>query len=267
MPQIFLFLSALIIIIASCKQVNEPNQDHATMVIKDTASIATTTTKIEKTMADESVEEDTIIQPNFEAYLKKGLLIPHVYAIYNETLDSIGNFTVEEITEIKILQKTKKKLAQFKKQDYCDWSNFVHAVYQEDTLILFGKTILHDLSEKPYRLNNTYPIQFILAQNMRMGMMDDQGLTLCDDFSYMIIKAEESYHFVYGKRADEQPGDFMVLHHNDGISEYLDQTIIVGDTLKLQVKADYQEGTGAFEVLIFKADQWRSLEKNRKHFH
>lgn len=205
------------------------------------------------------LSEEINLKPNavFKTAKKRGIILPGDHYAYNEALTKIKEITVSEIEEVPILRKTEKKRPNKRRQDYCKWSNYVEIMYNEEPLIIFGEKLLSISSSDNYTLDN-YNIHLIIGENFTMEAADEDGLTGCDDYSDIIIKANGTYSFLL--EGDSKSDVTKVFYHNDGIYEDIEQTYVKNDTLIAEINQSFQEGTGQYTLKIFYDNGWKSLE-------
>ncbi|WP_108866817.1 hypothetical protein [Aquimarina aquimarini] len=208
---------------------------------------------------DGFLSEEINLKPNavFRITDEKGIILPGNYSVYNEALTKTKQIKVQEIEEVSILRKTEQKRPNKRGQDYCEWSNYVEVLYKEEPLIIFGEKLLSISSEKEYKLDN-YNIDLITGENFTMGAADENGLTGCDDYSDIIIKANATYSFLF---EDNSKSDVAkVFYHDEGMFEDIKQAYVKNDTLVAQISQSFQEGTGKYTLKIFYDEGWKYLE-------
>lgn len=202
----------------------------------------------------------------FIPFNKKGLILPGKFKIYNEKMIVKGEFSVDKIKEVLIAEISFNKHPQTEGEQYCDWSNFLKIIYQNDTLVVFGNNVLEVISEENDLKAGKAMISVLEASNFTMECADQEGLTGCDDFSYLIVRSgNNEYAMIYtGTPDDKNSPEIAILTHDDGMSESVENTACSGDTVKLFIKVGYQDGEGSYTLNIFKQNKWIYLESDRK---
>jgi len=197
--------------------------------------------------------KDTNVVVSFLKYYKSGLLLPGKYKTYNAQIVSNGELSVDKIQELSIIEKSKNKHPHISGEDYCKWSNYLKIVYSSDTLIVFGNNVLEITSEYKELKLTSDTIALLLANNFTMEAADDDGLTGCDDFSYIVVESSsDEYELIYK------------ITHDEGMNEYIKNINISGDTVKLNIQIGYQEGTGSYNLNIFRESEWTYFESDRQ---
>ncbi len=159
------------------------------------------TTEIERRVnstdrrAIELDQKDSTVRISLVNYSKEGILLPIVYNIYNqdnELVDTLSNYTLKQV---RILQKSQSKLPHSPSDKYCHFANYVKVKYERDTFILFGRNVL-EITERYNNLNlGEDTVSILLTENFSMNAADDDGLTGCDDFSYVKYSTRFKYKF------------------------------------------------------------------------
>jgi hypothetical protein len=202
----------------------------------------------------------------FIPFNKKGLMLPGKFKIFNDNLTVKGEFSVDKIKEVIIAEISINKHPQTEGEQYCDWSNFLKIIYQNDTLMVFGSNVLEINSEEKDLKAGKEIISVLVASNFTMECADEEGLTGCDDFSYLIVKSgNNEYSLIFtGTPDDKNSPETAILAHDEGMSESIENTACSGDTVKLFIKVGYQDGEGSYTLNIFKQNKWMYLESDRK---
>lgn len=272
MNKIVIFISCFLCVL-SCKEQSK-NDKTKEVNISETLEILETLKEnkeehnvIQETALHQVVDKDTLPEDqsfSFVDYKKDGLILPATYEVYNNSFNSIGQLNIDSILPIKIIRKSLKKHPKFLEQDYCEWSNFIELNYENDTIIVFGKSILEISFTEMRVLNDSNMISLILAENFTMEAADDDGLTGCDDFSYIFIKPEKMGYSYIQPAEDKGQLGFGMLAHDEGMSERISTIQVNQDTLILSVNVGYQEGTGGYNMKIFKEKKWYYTISDRK---
>lgn len=212
------------------------------------------------------ISKDTAVLASFVYFEHDGLLLPSEYKLYNDIGEVVGRIRVDSISEVKILKKSEGKHPQLTNQDYCEWANYIELVYNKDTLIVFGNTVLNISSTEENLTVGTKKIDLIIAENFTVEAGDEEGLTGCDDFSYLVVKTlPNEYSLIYPYEAKKNPYlKYAVLIHDEGMSEEIDDIQGSNDTLILKIDVGYQDGSGEYNLKIFKSGTWKFRESDRK---
>lgn len=215
-------------------------------------------------------EEETVIKAaeiidpkTFISYERSGVLPPASFIKYNDRLDSIGSLSVKQFESVKILKKTYGKLPLHPEDDYCDYMNFLKVVVDKDTSILSGGNVLEitDFYNRLQLKNDT--VNLILAENFLMKSADDDGLTGCADFSYLLIEDDNIFSYVSPQNNSDNLTETTLLYHNDGIEQKIKDIKAIGDTLILEISEIYQDGRGSRDINVFwNVQGWSSSESN-----
>lgn len=252
-----LFFSITIIAIWSCTQRSGNDNE-----IKDSTSV--NDSNVERKEVKE--EKDTSVTVTFKDYQKPGLILQGNYKTYSEQIKVIGKINVPEIKALQIIQISETKHPQHTNVDYCKWANYLKVVYNEDTLILFGEKVL-EINEEYSNINlKTKNVKLLIAGNFLTKSSDEEGLTGCDEYSYLIIENKNGFYSLVNapKRDNYYPYEYAVLFDNDGIGEEITNLETNEDTIKLKIDVIYQEGSGSYNYKIYPSStQWKSFETDR----
>ncbi|WP_299623972.1 hypothetical protein [uncultured Tenacibaculum sp.] len=193
----------------------------------------------------------------FEKSRTKGLIVPGTYKIYDEKLKHTSSITVDAISDVYVVEKTKYKRPEFKNQEYCNWANYVEVVLARERLILFGAKIISISKEEKITLEKGKEVYLVLGENYTVEASDKNGLTGCDDFSEVFIKMNNTYSHIYDKNISDMGKQVVKrFYHNEGVSEEITAIKEKDNTIELKVAQSFQEGTGSYTLKIFKGDQW-----------
>ncbi len=184
-----------------------------------------------------------------------GIMLDKTFNLYDKDLNKTGQIKVDKLTPVKILQKTEKKPEE-EGQDYCDWANYVQLIYNNDTITVFGANVLEIKSSQDVQLSSS-TVSLILADDFTVGASDDEGLTGCDDFSYLIIKSGNTFSFINNAEAS----DVATFAHDEGMSEEIESITTKNDTIEAKVSVSHQDGGGEYDLKIFKDNNtWQFIK-------
>lgn len=212
-----------------------------------------------------SESRDTAAVVEFTEYNTNGLLLPGKYKIYDERIQVIKEIGADRVYPITIIEKSEQKHPHLTGENNCSWSNYLKIVYDNDTLIVFGNTVLEIMSEDKIQFHSD-TVSLLLADDFRMKATDKDGLTGCNDYSYMVMKSNiNRYELIFPEPSkDMRPTYFARIIHDDGFTETIDKIDISGDTIKLFVTIGYQEGTGSYYLNLIYNNKWMYFESDRK---
>jgi len=201
----------------------------------------------------------------FESTYEKGVVLPGKHVVYDKELQAISTITLQDITEVTILGKTKNKRPQVNEQEYCRWSNYVSVKYQGKDIILFGNSVLKFSADLSITLDRGEKVLFIQAENYTVESADEMGLTGCDDYSEIFIKSDNNYHHIYNiENQGEEEVEKKIFIHDDGMSERLSKFKVKNDTIQISMKQSFQEGKGSYTLNVFRKDGWKYIETDKK---
>lgn len=197
----------------------------------------------------------------FEEKNKKGIILKGSHLTYNKSLNTTGRIKVEEISNVEILSETENKRPQNNKDEYCKWSNYVKIKYNGEQIIVFGNKLLSISSTTEIEWKNSV-INLVEAQDYTVGAADYDGLTFCDDYSYVFIEQEGAYSYI-NNRNDKKDLGKVVFVHDDGMSEEISSFNVKNDTIVFDIKQGFQEGSGSYKLNVFYEEGiWKSIETN-----
>lgn len=247
----------ILVLLISCTNKTEPK--------------ALKTTESKTDFLQISEKEKAII--NFENYLKDGIVLKGFLNLFNEDLNQIGTLEIKEISKIKILEKSTASYNVGETSDTCLKSKFLKITYKNQEYIAFGNNIYEINDNQKFDFINDLKETFSIfpITNFEMGASDDDGLTGCDDFSYLIIESHKENNFLSISNPINQENysnqRFANLIHDDGSQEKIYAVNVVEDSLFLNIKVSYQEGYGSFTLKSsFKDNFQNSVLSNLKRF-
>ena len=107
--------------------------------------------------------------------------------------------------------------------------------------------------------------------NFEMGAGDEEGLTDCDDFSYLLIfdKKNTKYLTITAPKNQENHSNerYASLLHDDGEEDKIYSVKAIKDSLIVGIKVSYQEGYGSFYLKSSFRDQFsNAIITNQNRF-
>lgn len=208
---------------------------------------------------EEDEEEDIFYHKELRALIYAGN-----YNTYDENFKPIGKLEIEKTKEIKIIKITDRKYPENEKDDYCNWANFIQIINQSDTLIIFGGGDILEITNEYKNLHFTKEnFSLILAHDFLTEAGDEEGLTGCDDFEYMLISTSDGNYFsIYPNEKNFK--SFASLISDDGMFETIESMELNNDTLEIKILVGYQDGAGAYTMKIFKENEkWKFVERDK----
>lgn len=191
--------------------------------------------------------------------------------LFDENLNKVGNLEIKEISKVKILEKSTDIYNIENSKDYCLKSNFLKINYQSNNYIVFGREIYEiNVSEKfDFQNEKNEKFTILPITNFEMGASDNEGLTSCNDFSYLIIynNTNNKYSTISSPRNQENHSNekFANLLHDDGSEEKIYQVKVVKDSLILAIKVSYQEDYGSYNLNTSFKDNFRNSKITNKN--
>lgn len=103
------------------------------------------------------------------------------------------------------------------------------------------------------------------ASDFTMKAVNEEGLTGCDAFSYIVIQEnDENFTLIYPPDPENYPYPCAVLQQTDGISEGIENVSTMDNTLYVSILISYQEGSGSYTLKVYRAGSfWKSEETDR----
>ena len=198
-------------------------------------------------------QEITGAKIEFENYARKGILLKGMLPVFDNNLVETRKILINENSNVNILEKSKKIYNIGKSADNCLKSNFVKINFNGQNIIVFGQNIYEIDEKQKFSFQNDQKNNFSIfpVTNFEIGASDYDGLTGCDDFSYLIIADKNDHLYPIsspknkGNRSNEK---FAILVHDDGMLETIDNVKIVKDSLIVKVNVNYQEGFGSYHL-------------------
>jgi hypothetical protein len=93
-----------------------------------------------------------------------------------------------------------------------------------------------------------------------MGASDENGLTNCDDFSFLLVVNNQTSEYTTINAPINQENHstqkFATLFHDSGSEEQIYSAKVINDSLNLGIKVAYQEGYGAYTLKTGFKDQF-----------
>lgn len=240
---------------------NLPNKSRPT----DETAHSDSVSELKDSADNREAEADTIVTQLIK-YEKDGLLLPDAYTRYDNSFNQIGKLTVDSISAIKILEKSMQKHPEFAEEHYCNHLNIVKAVYRQDTLIISGKSLLEITFMKTKKLGSNQLVTVLLAENFTPGAMSDEGLTGCDEYSYIILRPENENYTLVEAANNEQSGTAAILRSDAGMHEEIEHIKLDADTVILDISVQYHEGGAKYKLKIYKDTSWRFFKSDRMEF-
>lgn len=201
----------------------------------------------------------------FEGMYDKGIILPGKHLVYDRKLQEISSITFYEITEVIILEKTKKKRPQKNEAEYCRWANYLVVSIMDKQLILFGRRVLKFSVDLGIILEKGERVTYIEAQDYTVETSDEYDLTGCDDYSKVYIKSNNMYNELYYLTTDSKKnGKEKIIVHDEGMSENIIKIKVKNDTINIDMHQYFQEGQGSYILRIFKNNGWKCIETNKK---
>jgi len=230
-----LVLVSLIVLIVSCNNKTESKENKASEI------------KQESNLKFESKTSENYLK--FEKYFKEGLLLRGQVKLFDKKLNQVGQIQVEEITAVQILEKSTERYNIGKSTDYCSKANLLKVKYKDNDYLVFGQDVYeinqNEVSDLPNNLFVVFPVT-----NFEMGASDEEGLTDCDEYSYLIVFNKKTNKYLTIEIPDNQENirsqKFASLIHDDGLAEKIYSIKMIHDVLILGIKISYQEGYGSY---------------------
>lgn len=220
-----------------------------------------------KTQASRTAgNSEEIKKVEFVKHQRDGIIINQNNRLFDENLNEIGSIYSLGFEKVQIVGMTKKRYNLKNSTDPCEKAYFVKIRYTGKECIIFGKEIFEINEQQLFRFQNTKGDAFCIfpVTNFEMGASDDNGLTGCHDYSVLIIANEKENSFHPIKIEANKNAQLL---HDDSANEQMYRVSIQKDTLIIGIKAFYQEGGSAFNlVTTFKDNFTRSVYKDKKAF-
>nr|WP_199000265.1 hypothetical protein [Flavobacterium sp. ASV13] len=230
-----LFPFILVLFIIGCQNKKEDQ-------VKDSSLIKT------DSLSNSESKPDTT-KLSFKKYQKEGILLKGVVKFYDRNLNLTGKFEVDEITKIQILEKSTEQYNIEKSTDYCSKSNFVKIKYKDNDYLVFGQDVYEINQKEKHDVLYNDNLTILSVTNFEMGASDEEGLTDCDDYSYLLVFNKKTNQYSTIEMPENQDEirnqKFASLTHDDGSSEEIYSCKAINDTLILGIKISYQEGYGS----------------------
>lgn len=249
----------ILLLILSCGNKSENKTEKESEIKTDTLSNST------------NEKEETKI--TFEKYTKDGILLNGEITLFDDKLNKIGKIEIKEISKVQILEKSTNIYNIESSKDYCLKSNFIKINYKSKNYTIFGREIYEINDKEKFDFQNEKKENFTIfpITNFEMGGSDDDGLTSCDDFSYLVVynKTNNKYSTISSPKNQENHSNekFANLLHDDGSEEKIYHVKMVKDSLILGIKVSYQEEYGSFYLRTsFKDNFKNSIITNKNRF-
>jgi hypothetical protein len=252
-------LLLLPLFIMSCGSKTESNSDKTSEVKTDISNNLEEKKEVSKTI--------------FEKYSKEGILLIGNINLFNENLKQIGKLKIDENSKVQILEKTVELFNIEKSKEYCLKSNFLKINYKGNDYIVFGREVyeINKIEKLDFQNEKNDAFSIFSITSFEMGASDEDGLTGCDDFSYLIIleKKSKKYSTIMAPKEQEKilNEKFANLLHDDGSEEKIYSAKVIKDSLILGIKISYQEGYGSYNLKSsFKNNFRNSIISNQNRF-
>ncbi|MBC5834310.1 hypothetical protein G6N05_08010 [Flavobacterium sp. F372] len=192
----------------------------------------------------------------FEKYSASGIIIYQNNRLFDENLKAIGQLYSKGFEKVQILERSKKMYNLENSSEYCEKAYFIKIRYNNQDCIVFGKDVYEiDMKQKfSFQDPNGDQLSLFPVTNFEMGASDDDGLTGCDDYSFLIIENKNKRTFTSIKYPTNGTNDKIkklekaVLIHDEGANEEIQSVATKKDTLVIAMKATYQEGGSTFNL-------------------
>jgi hypothetical protein len=214
-------------------------------------------------LADQSIQTDSVppatkdaAKPEFESYKADGLLLPDKFMCYNDSLKPVMEVVIDSLSPVQIIAKSKDKHFSKPGDDECLKANYLRINYGGKDYIVFGRYVYEIDKKNRFTVShNDEKIEVTTIVNFELGASDDDGLTGCDDFSYLLLKRLSDNHYSLIENHKERKPytgdcDYAMLQHDDGTSERISRAEIVNDTLIIGIKVGYQEGAASYNFKV-----------------
>jgi hypothetical protein len=231
------------------------------------------TSKIETDTLNSLEKKKEVSKITFEKDFKNGILLVGMVNLFDENLSQIGTFEISENSRVQILGKSAKLFNIGKSKDNCLKSNYLKINYKGKDYIVFGREVYEINENEKFDFQNEKNEEFSIFSitNFEMGASDEDGLTGCDDFSYLMIldKKSKKYSTITVPKNQENDSTikFANLLHDDGSEEKIYNVKVIKDSIILGIKVSYQEGYGSFNLKSSFKDNFRnSIISNQNRF-
>lgn len=214
-------------------------------------------------VADQSLQTDSVPsatkdagKPEFESYKADGLLLPDKFMCYDDSLKPVMEVVIDSLSPVQIVAKSKNKHLFRPGDNECLKANYLRINYGGKDYIVFGRYVYEIEKENRFTVShNEEKFEVNTIINFELGASDEDGLTGCDDFSYILLKRLSDNHYSMIENPKERKPytgdyDYAMLLHDDGAAERISKVEIVNDTLVIGVKAGYQEGAGSYNFKV-----------------
>lgn len=211
----------------------------------------------------------------FEKHPSSGIIIYQNNRLFDENLNEIGQIYSKGFEKVQILERTKIMYNLKNSSEYCEKAYFIKIKYDNKECIVFGKEVFEIDKEQIFSFQNIDGDKFSLfpVANFKMGASDENGLTGCDDYSFLIIENESNQTFtsinypINGNSHNIRKLEKAVLIHDDSADERIQNVSIKNDTLVIGIKAIYQEGGSTFNLkTTFKNNFSKSIITDKVNF-
>ncbi|MDR1761046.1 MAG: hypothetical protein LBR55_01205 [Bacteroidales bacterium] len=247
MKNAIIILSALSLIVSGCGQNNTRKQ----------AENNETAVEERQGIVSEQEKNNFIVENKiqFEEYVTDGMFLAGEIRLYDDNFNRIGELEISEITPIQILEKTSKMYNQEDDAYECDKANFLKVKYFDSNYIVFGQDVYEIDNDMKYSIENKDTLTVFPITHFEMGASDDEGLTGCDDFSFLVLHNETKNHYSLMKHIKNEGNEevwrkYAVLYHDDGEYEKMYNLSIDEDTLIIGIKAWFQEGGAVYKLKV-----------------
>ncbi|MTH15725.1 hypothetical protein [Flavobacterium sp. LC2016-01] len=218
-----------------------------------------------------SENEDKTNALILKKYQKEGILLNGQIKFYDDKLNQTGSLEIDIITKVQILEKSTEQYNIEKSTDYCFKSNFIKIKYKDNDYLVFGQDIYEINQNDKHDVFFNDNLTILTIRNFEMGASDEEGLTDCDDYDYLLVFNKQTNQYstigIPENQKEVRNQKFASLTHDDGSSEEIYSCKTINDTLILGIKISYQDGYGScFLKTSIKEKFIKSIITNKNQF-
>jgi hypothetical protein len=203
--------------------------------------------------AQEEVVASRNLTLEFKDYEKDGIILPEGGYTYTSNGDALAEIKFPEVTAVKIRGKSLQWHSLDGTDDQCSKSNFLTVQRGETTSILFGHDVyeINDSQKFPFEDDAGNKYEILLARNFDTGADDENGLTGCTEISYLVVRrlADGRLSLIESPLVDSNSA-YFAFTNSSGAGESINQVSFQNDSVAVDVRVSYQEGSASYRLLI-----------------
>jgi hypothetical protein len=216
------------------------------------------TTKTFESAVDIVADSSKVSEHNNELkkYIADGLFLKGTVRLFDTNQKRIGKLEISEIGPTFIIEKSKKMFNLDGDTDNCQKAFFLKVKYKNKEYIVFGQDVYEINQDQKFTTLNkkNEKITLFPITNFKMGAMDEDGLTDCEDYSILVLHNNSKNHYSLIKYPKsefnwrEPKLSQAVLFHDSSVEEKIYKIFMNKDTLIIGIKATYQEGGSVYNI-------------------